>query len=44
MILLGGRDWFGIKSRMMNHIHQAGTMTYLDIKQDGVNQTYDLNI
>jgi len=29
---------------MLNHSSPAVTMTYLDITQDEVNQTYDLNI
>ncbi len=31
-------------SKMLNHASPAVTMTYLDITQDEVNQTYDLNI
>ncbi|CAK7012242.1 MAG: tyrosine-type recombinase/integrase [Citrobacter freundii] len=31
-------------SKMLNHSSPAVTMTYLDITQDEVNQTYDLNI
>ncbi|VTN14333.1 Uncharacterised protein [Raoultella terrigena] len=29
---------------MLNHSSPSVTMTYLDITQDEVNQTYDLNI
>lgn len=29
---------------MLNYASPAVTMTYLDITQDEVNQTYDLNI
>ncbi len=31
-------------SKMLNHSSPSVTMTYLDITQDEVNQTYDLNI
>lgn len=45
-----GRAWWerGVPietiSKMLNHSSPAVTMTYLDITQDEVNQTYDLNI